>query len=32
MSARSLHVLINDQWVGTLTEENGIWGYEFSHR
>ena len=30
MSARSLHVLINDQWVGTLTEENGIWGFQYT--
>jgi serine/threonine-protein kinase HipA len=30
MSTRRLQVLINDQRVGTLTEESGIWGFQYT--
>lgn len=31
MSTRRLQVLINDQRVGTLIEESGIWGFQYTH-
>ena len=30
MNTRSLQVLINGQQVGTLVEENGIWGFQYT--
>ena len=30
MNTRSLNVLINDHQVGTLTEENGIWAFQYN--
>lgn len=30
MSARSLQVLINGEWVGTLVDENNVWGFQYA--